>query len=502
MKRWLLPLAVLACTWFSACEVDSNIACLEGCDYEYDASEYGNSTKPGDYSDDTSGNINHNGGNSDVDEFGNPINPGGSTDGSGDEPDVDACGNTCDIGEICMDGTCVIHCLDGEIACNGSCVRPEALNMLDCTTCMADYCDADDDLNNGCEVYVLDNDNQNCGACGRVCDDDQSCSHGVCNDLCPAGETLCGDQCLNLNDLHLSSCSACKENYCDADGNMQNGCEIFALGDDTNHCGGCGMACVEGQFCANGACETPYDTHRVMILVGNDTLNVRSGNSTSYAIVGTLSTYQYVTVLEEKDGWYRIQYNGQEAWISASYTMDAGEAYAGRAAIDVAEKFLYTDHPGYCTYDFLSHEPKITNFTDLSGYGSTYNYGYNDNCANFVTSSLKTAGLIAKNILGVGKLYNYCKDGTEGYRFTTLEDAKAGDIWINESKGHTELVVGYNKGNVILIGSNNFSSSASLSGLCVKTYYTNSKYSSKPSSYQRVSYASTTKGYICTRRSP
>ena len=76
------------------------------------------------------------------------------------------------------------------------------------------------------------NDNANCGACGRRCEDGQFCAMGVCQaaTMCPAGQTLCSGQCRNLQSDEL-------------------------------HCGQCGMRCAAGQACAMGLCvATPAVT--------------------------------------------------------------------------------------------------------------------------------------------------------------------------------------------------------------------------------------------------
>jgi len=51
-----------------------------------------------------------------------------------------------------------------------------------------------------------------------------------------------------------------------------------------------------------------------------DSLNVRSGSSTDNSILGTLSGGTEVTVSElESNGWYKISYNGQSAYVSGNY---------------------------------------------------------------------------------------------------------------------------------------------------------------------------------------
>lgn len=52
-------------------------------------------------------------------------------------------------------------------------------------------------------------------------------------------------------------------------------------------------------------------------------VNVRSGPSSEYDRVGGLSTNQQVTVTGQADtGWYRIDFNGTEAFVSNSYLVD------------------------------------------------------------------------------------------------------------------------------------------------------------------------------------
>jgi uncharacterized protein YraI len=49
-------------------------------------------------------------------------------------------------------------------------------------------------------------------------------------------------------------------------------------------------------------------------------LNVRSGSSTDNSVLGTLSNGTEVTVTEkESNGWYKISYNGQDAYVSGNY---------------------------------------------------------------------------------------------------------------------------------------------------------------------------------------
>ena len=48
-------------------------------------------------------------------------------------------------------------------------------------------------------------------------------------------------------------------------------------------------------------------------------LNVRVGPGTSYDVLETLANGTVVTITGNSDGWYRIQYNGTDGWISGQY---------------------------------------------------------------------------------------------------------------------------------------------------------------------------------------
>lgn len=49
-------------------------------------------------------------------------------------------------------------------------------------------------------------------------------------------------------------------------------------------------------------------------------LNVRSGPSTDYAVIGTLSNGSKIEVTGESGGWYRFDYNGKDGFVATKYT--------------------------------------------------------------------------------------------------------------------------------------------------------------------------------------
>lgn len=55
------------------------------------------------------------------------------------------------------------------------------------------------------------------------------------------------------------------------------------------------------------------------VVVNTDEVNVRAGYGTSYAIIGKLQRGSKVEIIESKNNWYKIKYNGVYGYVSGSY---------------------------------------------------------------------------------------------------------------------------------------------------------------------------------------
>ena len=107
----------------------------------------------------------------------------------------------------------------------------------------------------------------------------------------------------------------------------------------------------------------------------------------------------------------------------------------GSDAVALGERFL-----GMNSIDVRG---KLPNFTAAGG--------QTNNCADFVSSCLESTGQLNGHFVGVKNLeQNLLK---QGYHRIPAEQAKPGDVWMNESRGHTELVAA--PGGKRLLGSNN-----------------------------------------------
>jgi hypothetical protein len=207
-----------------------------------------------------------------------------------------ACGDTCvdlrnghdtadgDAVQIEDCGKCGVNCLPGAACNNGQCACPSAS-----TTDM--YCDEDptSGKTDGHYMCIEVKTTKNCGTCGNACLDDSECrskSPGTAPSdfscACigdDAGKTHCagiGCRSLNNDEENCGQCGrACPDNVscvagsCDCPGGSAvESCQVDGeakcvdTDSDKNNCGGCGVKCDPGEDCCEGECvdaDTAFD---------------------------------------------------------------------------------------------------------------------------------------------------------------------------------------------------------------------------------------------------
>ena len=55
-------------------------------------------------------------------------------------------------------------------------------------------------------------------------------------------------------------------------------------------------------------------------------LNVRKGPSTKYSRIGSFNKNKKITILGESNGWYKVNLNGKEGWVSKKYVKVSGNS--------------------------------------------------------------------------------------------------------------------------------------------------------------------------------
>ncbi len=85
-------------------------------------------------------------------------------------------------------------------------------------------------------------------------------------------------------------------------------------------------------------------------------LNVRKGPSTKYSTIGSLYRNKNVTILDESNGWYKVNLNGKEGWASKKYIKVNGNSSSSNTSqsnsnnqVVRAMNVVATAYTGYST---------------------------------------------------------------------------------------------------------------------------------------------------------
>lgn len=73
-----------------------------------------------------------------------------------------------------------------------------------------------------------------------------------------------------------------------------------------------------------GVVVAALSTGAAFAAVATGAVNVRTGPSTGYSIVDTLTRGENVTIVDQSNGWCAVQKTGPDGWVSCAYLANAG----------------------------------------------------------------------------------------------------------------------------------------------------------------------------------
>jgi hypothetical protein len=209
-----------------------------------------------------------------------------------DPKNCGGCGQSCDPGKACEDGSCVVTCSAGASLCQGGCVDVTA-DPAHCGGCklacpqgmLCSQGKCSHECFGGasaCDGKCVDThvNAKHCGGCNAPCASGQTCLKGKCVAACVGGLSECSGKCVDV-DAEPAHCGGCDKAClvaqkcdsglcCDAGkSNCKNACVDTAI--NSKHCGGCDKACGAEEICAAGSCS--YKTSCLTLLKSDPTLS-------------------------------------------------------------------------------------------------------------------------------------------------------------------------------------------------------------------------------------
>ncbi len=188
-------------------------------------------------------------------------------------------------------------------------------------------------------------------------------------------------------------------------------------------------------------------------------VNMRSGPGSSYSKLAVIDTNTILTVTEENSGWGKVTYGGATGYIALYYTQKYHGGTDGMASAPMTSGSISSDR-GVCDFNAAYQYAKAY----WNHKNPEYNYYTNNNCANFCSQILTSAGVKTDNRWRNGSVAFintlYLRDYfVEEYGVTYLENPNSeniapGDIVYTDSLGHVMFVMAITSDGRILCSGN------------------------------------------------
>ncbi|MCC3867542.1 C40 family peptidase [Terrisporobacter mayombei] len=192
---------------------------------------------------------------------------------------------------------------------------------------------------------------------------------------------------------------------------------------------------VSSQYLSSSAPESSATTTKY---VNTSTLNVRSGPSTSYSVIGTLSSGTKVEVISTSNGWSKIKYSGKTGYVSSQYLSSSASDNSTSTSSSVSKVISLAKT--------LLGKPYVWGAQGPSSF----------DCSGFTYYAFKNAANVS--------LPRVSKDQSNYGAYVSKSNLKAGDLIFFDTSGS-------NDGNVshvgIYLGNNEFIHASSSKGKVV-----------------------------------
>ncbi|HOP11999.1 MAG TPA: SH3 domain-containing protein [Oscillospiraceae bacterium] len=244
-------------------------------------------------------------------------------------------------------------------------------------------------------------------------------------------------------------------------------------------------------------------------------LNVRSAANTGAPIVGKLLNGEQVSILGSSNGWYRISYNGETAWVSGQYiTVSSGQTQTGTVNVS-STSYLNVRSAASTQATIVGKLSKGEQVTILGESDGWYQISYNGEIAwvygQYISVSSDLAQIVvdaANSAIGVTYVFaGATMSGMDCSGLVVYSYAKAGITLPHSSAQQATYGVAVSEANLqpgdlvffdtdgglnninhvgIYIGDNNFISAQSGAGIVKVASLSNSYWSARYMTARRI----------------